>query len=199
MTMRLYFFLLMVTLLGLSACGQDNKTTASEATTSVAAPKLDGYELMPIPGLNAQQAIKRNAAGKVLEIGNVEGGQRQGSWTTYSPTGYAPIKVENYLNGQLHGAYLEMDNVGRLIKSANYQLNQLHGPYAELRASIPQVTANYTEGKLDGTYRLHTLQNGKVNRTMEYKNGELEGPMRWYNDAGELMQEKFYRQGELID
>ena len=191
--------MLLISLLSFTACGNEGASSTTSTSAATPAPKLDGYELTAIPGLNAQQAVKRNASGKVMETGIVENGQRQGSWTTYSTTGYAPIKIETYLNGQLHGAYLEMDNVGRLLKSANYQLNQLHGPYAELRASIPQVTATYKAGKLDGTYRLHTLQNGKVNRTMEYKDGELEGAMRWYNDAGELMQEKFYRHGEIVN
>jgi antitoxin component YwqK of YwqJK toxin-antitoxin module len=197
--MKSFTYLLLISLLCFTACGQEKSHAASDTTANSAAPRLDGYELTAIPGINAQEAVKRNAAGKVIEIGTVENGQRQGSWTTYSTTGYAPVKIEHYLNGQLHGAYLEMDNVGRLLKSANYQLNKLHGPYAELRASIPQVTATYKEGKLHETYRLHTLQNGKVNRTMEYQDGELEGSMRWYNDAGELMQEKFYRHGEIVN
>lgn len=196
---RSIIWVLLLGLLSFSACGPDESASAAATSTAAKTPKIDGYELTAIPGIGAQQAVKHNAAGKVMEIGNVENGQRQGSWATYSTTGFAPIKIETYLDGQLHGAYLEMDNVGRLIKSAHYQLNQLHGPYAELRASIPQVTATYKEGKLHGTYRLHTLQNGKINRTMEYQDGVLEGPMRWYNDLEELIQEKFYRRGELVE
>lgn len=195
-----YFFVLLALL---ASCTQDAGNTPPTSTSVATAPttslNLEGYELTPLPGTNAQSAVKRNADGKVAAMGTIENGQRQGSWTTYAATGYAPIKIEHYLNGQLHGAYLEMDNMGRLIKSANYQFNQLHGPYAELRASIPQVTATYKAGKLHGTYRLHTLQNGKVNRSMEYQDGVLEGPMKWFNDAEELMQEKLYRKGEVVN
>jgi len=204
-SMRLYGYFAL--LLGLLACSSEpavkadtsNPPTAEGYVTDDQGFSAAGYALSPVPGTDLKLAEKWNADGQILESGTVIDGQKHGGWSYFAPGKYSPTKTENYERGRLNGPCLEFDAVGRLVKIVHYQNGQLHGRYAEFRASHPQVTASYRNGELHGTYRMHTLQNGRVNRSIEYKDGKEDGPMRWYNDAGELIQERQYRAGELVD
>ncbi|MEM9835193.1 MAG: hypothetical protein AAF828_01745 [Bacteroidota bacterium] len=192
------FIFFLVCLALLFSCEPSASSTNANSDGAVTTTNTAGFEVTALSE-QLQWLEKYDPDGNILESGTLENGQRQGTWLYYGATSKAPVKVETYLDGQLHGAYFELDQMGRLKKSANYKMNQLHGSYAEFRAGIPQITATYKDGQLDGTFRAHTLQNGKVNRTIEYKNGVQEGAMRWYNEQGELMQERFYRNGEVVN
>lgn len=201
--MRHWLFLIGLSLF-LVACQDAGSTKAT--TTSVAQPSSDAvtsdfsaYTLSPIAGTDQQLAEKLAADGRVLETGTIANGLKQGSWSFFEAEGYVPKQVITYQDGKKHGLYMELDPFGRITKMAHYKLDELHGPYAEYRASIPQKTANYREGKLHGILRVHTLTNGKVNRSISYKNGVEDGPMRWYNDQEELIQERMYRNGTVVE
>lgn len=188
----------------LVACQPTEKPAVSPSeTTSVqsegVAADLAGYELTDSPANDWRLAEKTDETGEIINSGFVDAqGLKQGSWTSWEGT-RSPSRIENYVDGQLHGAWIEFDAVGRLRKIAHYKMGKLDGRYAEFRAAIPQITATYRDGDLHGTFRAHTLQNGKVNRSIEYRNGQQDGPMRWYNDNEELIQERMYKNGELVE
>lgn len=194
---KIVFFLLILA----SACNGTETTASASKPTSGAAlgPEFSFYELEAVAGSNAQIARHINDAGHLISIGLIENGKKQGGWMYYADGKFSPVKVENYLDGVLHGAYLEIDQVGRLVKSAYYVHGKLEGGYAEFRASHPQLTATYKNGQLHGTLRSHTLQNGKINQSVAYKNGLQDGPMRWYNEQEELIQERIYKDGKLVE
>lgn len=184
-----------------TACQSEGTAEANTKTTTntnVTPVDLTGYQLTP--STNGWQLAERiSEEGEIIRNGYVDAqGFQQGSWTSWEGP-RSPSVVENYVDGKLHGARVEFDPVGRLRKIEHYKMGVLDGRYAEFRAAIPQVTATYRDGEYHGTYRAHTLQNGKVNRTIEYRNGKQDGPMRWYNDDEELIQERTYKNGELMD
>ncbi len=185
-------------LFALGSCSAPDASPEPKGTAEVGA-EFSFYQLEAVEGSQAQLAKHINDAGNLLSIGLIENGKKQGGWLYYADEKFAPVKVENYLDGVLHGAYLEIDQVGRLVKSAYYIHGKLEGNYAEFRASHPQLTASYKNGELHGTLRSHTLQNGKVNQSVEYKNGLQDGPMRWYNEQEELIQERIYKDGKLVE
>lgn len=192
------FFLLLLALACSGPASTPSAPTSTAARTDLG-PEFSFYALEPVEGSKAQLARHTNDAGHLLSIGLIENGKKQGGWLYYADGKFAPVKVENYLDGVLHGAYLEIDQVGRVQKSAYYVYGKLEGGYAEFRASHPQLTASYKNGELHGTLRSHTLQNGKVNQSVEYKNGLQDGPMRWYNEQEELIQERIYKDGKLVE
>ncbi len=202
----MYKLLLFSSLFLLAACdgapSTEKDSVATQQTTSSAAALADEfsfYTTSPIAGSQALLAKHIDLDGNLLSMGLIENGKRQGGWVYYASGGFSPVKVEHYLDGQLHGAYLEIDQVGRVLKAAYYVQGKLEGNYGEFRASHPQLTATYKDGQLDGLLRSHILQNGKVQQSVAYKNGVQEGPMRWYNEQGEIIQERMYKQGELVD
>lgn len=203
----MYKLLLYGSLFLLAACNgapEGSKNTAATTqttgnTTEVLGEEFSFYATSPIKGSRALLAKDINQDGHLMSIGLIENGKKQGGWVYYATDGFAPVRVEHYLDGQLHGAYLDIDQVGRVLKAAYYVHGQLEGNYGEFRASHPQVTATYKNGLLDGFLRSHTLQNGKVQQSVAYKNGLQDGPMQWYNEQGEIIQERIYKEGKLVD
>lgn len=197
------YFVFLVCLMVFQACDKNGSTATTQAVVTVAegaeTVNSSEYELTSLEGADWKLAEKRNADGEVTTSGYVDAaGRKQGCWTNWKE-GRSPTTLATYLDGKLNGAYQEMDAVGRVTKFAHYLEGQLHGRYAEYRAGIVQKTASYKKGQLHGVYREHTLQNGKVNRSIAYKNGQPDGPMRWFNDAGDMIQERMYRKGELVE
>lgn len=201
-------FLLGLTLLGCTDAAEPAEATTGD--TEIAAPQtssagaiianLEGFTVTESELGDGWKKVERtNEENEILESGFVDGrGLKQGSWMKWEGA-RSPALVEHYVDGVLHGARVEFDPVGRLRKFEHYNAGKLDGRYAEYRAAIPQITATYRNGELHGTYRAHTLQNGKVNRSIEYRNGQPDGPMRWYNDNEELIQERIYKNGELVE
>jgi hypothetical protein len=208
--------LLFILSLGIALSGCSDTATTAESTgekaetpTDEAAPKaaagvaiadLQNFTLAASElGAGWQKAERIDEENLILESGFVDAkGRKQGSWMKWDGA-RSPSLVEHYVDGVLHGSRVEFDPVGRLRKYEHYSAGKLDGRYAEYRAAIPQITATYRNGELNGTYRAHTLQNGKVNRSIEYRNGQPDGPMRWYNDNEELIQERIYKNGELVE
>ncbi len=195
-TILIYLFLTLLT-----AC-QNTEAPSSGGTNKSfdAIPaELTGYQISDSPANDWRLAERISEDGEIISNGYVDAqGVKQGSWTSWAGP-RSPSTIESYVDGQLHGARIEFDPVGRLRKIEHYKMGVLDGRYAEFRAAIPQVTATYRDGEYHGTFRAHTLQNGKVNRSIEYRNGKQDGPMRWYNDNEELIQERMYKNGELMN
>lgn len=196
-------FLLLVSLL--ASCDDSSDPTPTAATPVATTPSaaadsaLLDFVLSPVDGSDLIIAEQHDDQDRVTARGMLKNGLRQGNWAYYVDGGHQPIRTEAYVDGKLNGAQIRFDRYGRVFKYSYYVNGELDGKYAEFRAGIIQQSATYRKGKLHGTLRIHTLQNGKVNRSIEYKDGVEDGPMRWYNDAGDLIQERMYKNGELVE
>lgn len=95
---------LMACLLLLAACGEggDNDSSALPDTTGTAA-RMDSLRKAAIAdSLSDGNHVYRDAGGRPLMEGRMQGGQRQGVWTSYLPSGR--VQSRNvYENGVLHG------------------------------------------------------------------------------------------------
>jgi antitoxin component YwqK of YwqJK toxin-antitoxin module len=161
---------------------------------------VDGteYELTEVAGTAAQHAVRRDPLGKIIEEGYIQNGVKQGAWTTYTTDSYLPETVTSYVDGVLNGPYLEFDPQGRVTLMANYRANQYHGPFAKYRIGRPEQTAVYVDGKLDGVFAEFDFRNGKIKQEVHYKMGVQHGPLRYYNEAGEVTLEYLYQDGERV-
>ncbi len=178
-----------------SAC-QDASSGANAGPVETAMVDETEYEVTPVAGSTARKAIKRDALGGIAESGFILNGLKQGTWTSYGDNPAYPEKIVSYIDGALNGPYIEMDQQGRVALVANYKANVLHGPYAKYRIGRPEQTVTYVDGLMDGPYAEFDFRNGKIKQEINYKMGELHGPFRYFNEAGDVIQEYTYINGE---
>ncbi|MTB49961.1 toxin-antitoxin system YwqK family antitoxin [Lewinella sp. W8] len=190
--MMRYIFGLCLSLMIMS-CDQPTAPAPVKAT-------VDGteYELTEVPGTESKHAVKRDPLGKIIEEGYIHNGLKQGAWTTYTTESYLPESITSYVDGVLNGPYLEFDPQGRVNLMANYRANEYHGPFAKYRIGRAEQTATYVDGKLDGVFAEFDFRNGKIKQEVHYKMGVQHGPLRYFNDAGEVTLEYLYENGERV-
>ncbi|MCI5080207.1 MAG: hypothetical protein MRY78_00870 [Saprospiraceae bacterium] len=160
---------------------------------------LSGYDVMDVPGQNLKKVAKKDEAGNLLESGFVENGVKTGTWTTYTTDGPFPQKIASYAQGNYNGIYMEFNERGQVEILANYKNNKLHGKWGKYRFGRPEETAVYKEGELHGTYAKYYTRDGKIQNTIEYKDGKQDGYYRFYNEEGEVTLEYMYRDGEKVE
>ena len=178
----------------LYACGGEAPQLSSNASTFDAT----GFKMEPIPGTNAQWALKVDADGNRLEEGAVVNGQKEGTWTTYHSEKKYPSKIANFVNGKYNGPYWEMNDRGQLTLKAAYRNNKLHGPWASYGFSRLEVETEYKNGELHGVYKEYNKSNGKLQKEINYRDGKQHGLYRFYNEQGEITVEYEYNNGEKV-
>ena len=193
---RYYYFVFFLLLF--NSCQDASSTNANGPVETVTVDEAE-YEVTPVAGSTANKAIKRDVLGGIAETGFILNGLKQGTWTSYGDNQAYPEKIVSYIDGALNGPYIEMDQQGRVALVANYTANVLDGPYAKYRIGRPEQTVTYVDGLMDGPLVDYDFRNGKIKKEVTYKMGVLHGPFRYFNDAGEVMQEYTYIDGERME
>lgn len=193
--MKFYFPILFVLLL--TACTQNNEAPQS-TTPAPATANADGLMLEDMPGTTVKRATKKNAQGKIKEKGYVLDGKRTGMWEVFDRSDVFPQKIISYQNGMYNGSYYEFTERGQLNMKAFYVNNQLDGYFAKYKFSKEVVTANYKNGKLEGEYREFDERKNFLTKVVNYKDGLQHGRMAFYNEAGEIVAEYQYKNGEKV-
>lgn len=169
------------------------------AETVLEGEDLSGHEITDIEGTQTQRALKRDAEGRIIEEGMLQGGTKIGTWITYHPEGNFPAKLIAYADGRYNGTYLEFNQRGHLTLRATYKNNKLHGPWSTYSFGRIEKKANYEEGQLHGQYLEYGKRTGKLQKEINYKNGVEHGTYRFYDEEGEVMLEYEYRDGEKVE
>ena len=183
-----------LTTLFLFACNNPNPTPAPVAGTA----DFAGFEMTPVAGSSLQKAIKKNGDGKIMEEGFVETGQKNGQWTIYNDDNNLPKSIANYSNGLYNGTLIEFNKRGQIEKMTSYLNNELHGMYGVYKFGRTVETVNYNNGKMDGVYRKYFNNKDDVQEERTYKNGVLDGALRFFNEEGKVVLEYDYKNGEKI-
>lgn len=93
--------------------------------------------------------------------GYFDNGKQHGEWIFYNVLDGSPIKtVKNYKNGVLEGEIYEYYDIDKKPKI---------------------VEGRCSNGKRDGMWYFYGLKTGKVHKSLEYKDGELNGRGVYYN------------------
>lgn len=195
-------FLLLVGLIFLVlACGESpaGNTEAGAAADAPAIAPAAGFEMEAIPGSDCERAVMRDPNGNIAEVGFVCDGKRTGTWVINHDDQEMPKTLISYIDGLYNGTYLQLNDRGQIELMATYKNNKLHGPWGEYRFGRPVKTATYTDGEIDGWYREYEFRNGNLKQEASYKNGVQDGPMRYYNEAGEVILEYTYKDGEKVE
>ncbi len=159
---------------------------------------LTGYEQFKVNGTSTEYAVRKANNGAMLAEGMVVSGVQNGIWMTYFPDNNNKIKtIANYVNGNMNGPYLELNDRGQIEKKINYLNSQIHGTYAEFKFGRPLKEYQYDEGVLDGLSKEYNNR-GKLIKETNYKKGKLHGIIKQYDDDGNVILEYEYKNGEKI-
>ena len=156
------------------------------------------YVLESIPGSELSYAsLYDSTDNQLLERGYQMKGLKTGTWEYYEPNKEFPHKMISWANGMYNGPYVEYSDRGHTELLAHYRNNKLHGLWTTYKFGDPTVTATYKDGQLNGVYREFD-QSGKTVKEVSYQDGQQHGFMRYYNEAGEVTLEYEYSHGKKI-
>ena len=143
-------------------------------------------------------------------------GKKVGEWLWYYPDG-SPLTIENYVDGDLDGPYVEYDEEGKELSKGEYIVGEKDGAwvyrYGEMlekgsyddgrqngtwRVSYPSgKTAsefNYDAGVIHGKFTIY-WENGRTKLSGKYNAGEPEGVWQKYDEEGNLFLTTSYKDG----
>lgn len=187
--MKYLFGIFLLTIL--ASCG------GSGAKAPAATPSdLSGFLSEKISGSNAELASKKDATGSILEKGIIRDGKKDGIFMTYHPNGRIKT-LGSYVNDQLSGVYLELSDKEQVESKTNYLNGVLHGPHATYNFGRPTLELTYQNGVQEGPFNEYSNR-GKLAKTGSFKNGKLDGSMKFYDDDENLTMEFEYKNGEKV-
>jgi len=106
--------------------------------------------------------------------------------------------ISQYVNGQLSGMQIELNNRGQVEKQCSYENGNYHGSFIKFKyGSRIEEEKNYKHGKLDGVHKKYD-QRGNIQQEIHYKEGIQDGPLRYYNENGDVTMEYIYKDGEKV-
>ena len=164
-----------------------------------ATAQLAGYETETVSGTAVTKAVKRNSSGEITETGYVSGGKKNGTWMTYYEGDHAgKVKsLASYSDGILTGPYYEFSNRGQIETEVNYENNQYNGRFATYKFGRMTKEIYYKNNELHGTSREFDNKSN-LQKEVNYKDGKQDGLMRYYNEEGDVIMEYEYKNGEKI-
>ena len=160
---------------------------------------LTGYELTELPGTDMQQAVFKDAKGRVMEQGTIRNKKKHGTWVVFHKERDVPKSIASYVDGVLYGAYFEYSPYGQLSLVSNYSNNKLHGHYAKYKSVRKAEEGNYVEGQVDGLLKKYYDGSEKVQQEISFKMGKQDGEHLFYNDNGEVTMRYTYKDGAKLD
>lgn len=182
----LYSFVFLVII---SACG-GNSSHADTSTPMV------GLSEEAIAGTNATLATSIGEEGNMTESGILSDGKKDGTWVTYFSDGQIKT-ISSYVNGNLNGLHIELNNRGQIESMANYKNNEYHGKVAKFKFGKPLQEMSYKDGQLHGPFAEYT-DRAKIQKKGFFKNGKQDGKLQFFDDEENLIMEYEYRDGNKI-
>jgi len=82
--------------------------------------------------------------------------------------------------------------------SCSYTNNQLDGYFSKFERSKLLEEGTYNNGQYHGSYTKYFMGKDVPQQKLEYQNGQLHGKAQYFNEAGDLLMEYEYKNGEKI-
>lgn len=144
--------------------------------------------------------IRYFESGKLKEKFTSNGGSFEGPYIKFNENGGWNIKI--FKNDSLNGPTTEhaIDSTGDVtIVVGQYKKNKETGLWRWFdKDSVLFQTVNYTNGKTFGMLQAY-YANGKIKKEGFVNDYKYNGPVKYYNDEGELIVTEYYKNGVLID
>ena len=141
------------------------------------------YQFETITGRN--QVSRQYLASRELFLDD----RREGRSYYYYPSGQIR-QVINFRNGRRQGEGREFDDNGTLITIFEFHNDQMIG-----REPVNRVNA---QGEKIGTWKTF-YPDGTLKEEEYYRNGVLHGVSRFFSESGMRINERVYREGQLIE
>lgn len=161
-------------------------------------PEMENYDLSKLETEGLILAELRNIDNQVIEQGYFLNGEKHGTWVKYSPDAKRVEEMTGYIQGQVEGMTIKLNKTGQLSERAFYKQNKLDGLYQKYEYGKLKMEAHYNKGVLDGRVTKYINFSNKVLSEADYKNGQLHGIFRHYDDEGNVTLEYEYADGEKI-
>ena len=148
--------------------------------------------------------VKKAPDGKFTASGNdctiegqVQNGQKMGTWIEYYSGTYLPKKIVNYENGKKNGIFVEIDKTGSITKKAEYKDDVLDGQMSEwYRGGRLSKMHTYKNGQLEGQQVICYEQGGNL-EVSHYKEGQRDGVTTWFDEKGNKKMTIEYKNGQF--
>jgi antitoxin component YwqK of YwqJK toxin-antitoxin module len=138
--------------------------------------------------------------GSPSEHGLYHEGRRQGKWVYRTPIGEL-LRVENYLEGRLHGRLEEYDEQGALVREGQYQNGVAEGVQVEFHpgGTARKSAIHYAGGRPNGSAQAWR-PDGTRESEGELRDGLREGRWTYWNNDGSVHAKLSgtYRAGERV-
>ena len=177
-----YTFLLLIGLIGISSCAQNDFNKLDEKGNKHGLWK-GAYEVSKRPRYE----------------GAFEHGKEIGVFTYYDDTNVKSIVATREFNISDNSAYNIFFDQKKNKVSEGKVINKLYeGPwkYYHEASKIVMTLENYKNGKLEGLRSVY-FPNGKIAEETNYNNGIKEGVYKKYTQTGIVLEESFYKKGQL--
>ena len=173
-------------------------------------------------GLRHGHYIEFWPGGKKKLEGEYNNGQRQGLWTGWYDTGQKQ-SICSYQDGKSHGHSVVYYSNGNKQEEGDYREDQQDGPWITWYENGQKKTAVhfidnkpvgrtvswYDTGqkKSEQEYNLqhketghwiYYFKSGKIQGKGDYRNGEMDGTWREWDEDGKILREKTYRYGDVV-
>lgn len=162
-------------------------------STTQSTGDFTGYTITEMTN-GAQRATKKAPEGFISEMGHIVNGKKEGQWIYYDKNNNI-TKSENYINGVLNGAVVDLRN-GRVQSVTHYLGGELDGRYIKYAGNSPEEIAEYKNGELHGKYQKFNRRN--LIQEVDFKHGVQDGYMRYYDEDGNITMEYVYENGEKV-
>jgi len=128
----------------------------------------------------------------IVEQGTLLNNRKHGTWTVFHPIMEGRIeRVQNFEHGRLHGATLEFHSSGYITSYQDYIHGQADGQKINLNYVKTADITPYAAGKIHGTFK-GFFGNGKLQQTIEYKEGKKDGYLTYYDETGKATLRYLY-------
>ncbi|MDA7835975.1 energy transducer TonB [Salibacteraceae bacterium] len=126
--------------------------------------------------------------GSLKDIGMYFQGEKHGVWESYHEVGNKSSSG-NYINGKKQGKWEYFYSTGDILKVSNYVDDELDGPY-KMRYSSGEALeyGEYVKGKKEGEWNTFYV-NAQKRSIRHYENDILEGPFHIKDEVGETLTE----------
>ena len=177
--------------------------SCNEASQTDNLPPVEGidvsqYDVTKMAN-NVARLIKKNENGQVVEEGYIKDGKKTGIWTIYEADKVK--KITSYLEGRKYGKEFVLDHRRQVVVENTFLNDKLHGKKGTYKFGRPKMESYYVNDKLHGVYNKYIesgADQGKLNQSVEYKHGVIDGKVKYYNTDGEVTVEYDYKNGEKV-
>ncbi|WP_075341304.1 toxin-antitoxin system YwqK family antitoxin [Tenacibaculum agarivorans] len=126
-------------------------------------------------------------------------GELSGTYNAYLGEEKQLVETGKYRAGKQVGVWKNYNRKGQLYKEIHFKKsNQQETKEYYPEKSALKSSTNYKDGHINGEFKVF-FNNSQLKKIGKYKDLKKEGQWMVYNEAGKLLEDKLYKNGELLE